>query len=103
VQVATVPASHFNMGGRAFTTSVALPRDPQGSAAEHLRIAIASVDGTMRILNGFNPDSVIAGFATRKDAAICVMAVIPLQSRDAVIAGAPFGAFYSVWKLLGLP
>lgn len=68
--------------------ALALPRDSEGSAAEHVRVAIASVDGTLRVVNGFNPDSVVAAFATKKDIAISAMAVVPIQDRDAIFAGA---------------
>jgi hypothetical protein len=75
------------MGSRSFCMALALPRDSEGNAAEHVRVAIASVDGTVRVVNGFNPDSVVAVFATRKDAPISAMAVAPIQNRDAIIAG----------------
>jgi hypothetical protein len=75
------------MGSRSFCMALALPRDSEGNAAEHVRVAIASVDGTVRVVNGFNPDSVVAVFATRKDAPISAMTVAPIQNRDAIIAG----------------
>ena len=88
VQVATIPSTHYNMGGRAVCIALPLPRDGDGNAAEHVRVAIASVDGTVRVVNGFNPDSVVAAFATRKDIPFSAMAVVPIQNRDAIIAGA---------------
>ena len=87
MQVATIPSTHYNMGGRAFSMALVLPRDGEGNAAEHVRVAIASVDGTLRVVNGFNPDSVVAGFATKKDVPFSAMAVVPIQDRDAIIAG----------------
>lgn len=89
VQVATVPSNHPNMGGKAFCEALALPRNDVGEPAEHVRLAIGSSDGTVRILNGFNPDSIHAAFATKAGSAISAMAVVPIHNRDAVFAGAP--------------
>lgn len=89
MQVATVLSSHPNMGGKSFCAALPLPRNEAGEPAEHVRLAIASSDGTVRVLNGFNPDSVHAAFATKSGSAISAMAVVPIHNRDAVLAGAP--------------
>lgn len=89
MQVATVLSNHPNMGGKSFCAALPLPRNEAGEPAEHVRLAIASSDGTVRVLNGFNPDSVHAAFATKSGSAISAMAVVPIHNRDAVLAGAP--------------
>lgn len=88
VQVATVLSNHPNMGGKSFCDALALPRNEHGEPAEHVRLAIGSSDGTVRILNGFNPESVHAAFATKTGSAISTMAVVPIHNRDALFAGA---------------
>lgn len=76
------------MGGKSFCEALALPRNEAGEPAEHVRLAIGSSDGTVRILNGFNADSIHAAFTTKSGSAISAMAVVPIHNRDAVFAGA---------------
>lgn len=89
MQVATVSSNHPNMGGKSFCEALALPRNEAGEPAEHVRLAIGSSDGTVRILNGFNTESVHAAFATKSSSAISAMAVVPIHNRDALFAGEP--------------
>lgn len=82
-------SNHPNMGGKSFCEALALPRNEAGEPAEHVRLAIGSSDGTVRILNGFNTESVHAAFATKSSSAISAMAVVPIHNRDALFAGEP--------------
>lgn len=87
MQVATIRCNHPVMGGKPFTCAAILPRDEAGEAAAMPRLAIGSADGTIRVLNGFKPESLHAVFGTKGPAAVSAMAVVPIHNRDALVTG----------------
>jgi hypothetical protein len=88
MQVATIRCNHPLMGGKPFTCAAILPRDEAGQAASMPRLAIGSADGTVRVLNGFKPESLHAVFGTKGTAGVSAMAVVPIHNRDALVTGA---------------
>ena len=75
------------MGGKAFTAAVVLPCDEHGEAAALPRLAIASADGTIRVLNGFKPEALAVVFGSKGGAGITALTVAPIQGRDALVSG----------------
>jgi hypothetical protein len=89
VQVATIRNSHPMMGGKAFTCAVVLPRDEHGEAAAVPRLAIGSADGSVRVLNGFKPETLAGVFGVKGNAGgVTAMACVPIHNRDALVTGA---------------
>lgn len=87
MQVATIRNSHPVMGSKSFTCAAILPRDEHGEAAAVPRLAIGSADGSIRILNGFKPESLVGVYGSKGGSAVSAMAVVPIHDRDALVTG----------------